>query len=67
MPHPAILIGLFVGAIVLLVVLAVLARFFGLWLRATMSGAKVTFVSLIGMTLRNVSPKVIVDSTCRRR
>ena len=62
MPHPALLVGLFVGGIVLLIAFAVLARFFGLWLRAALSGAKVTFTNLIGMTLRNVSPKIIVDS-----
>jgi uncharacterized protein YqfA (UPF0365 family) len=60
--QPAILVGLFIGGIVLLIAFAVIARFFGLWLRAALSGAKVTFVELIGMTLRQVSAKVIVDS-----
>jgi uncharacterized protein YqfA (UPF0365 family) len=58
-------IGMFVGVvggIALLVIFAVIARFFGLWLRAALSGARVTFIELIGMTLRKVSAKVIVDS-----
>ncbi len=45
-----------------LVVVAIIARFFRLWLKAALSGARVTFINLIGMTLRNVSPSVIVDS-----
>ena len=53
---------LFIVGIFALVIAAVLFRFFSLWLRAALSGARVTFVSLIGMTLRNVSAKTIVDS-----
>ena len=58
-----------IGAIVSLVlvgiiiaVFAVMARFFGLWLRAVLSDAHVGFASLIGMSLRKVSPGVIVDT-----
>jgi uncharacterized protein YqfA (UPF0365 family) len=60
--NPIITAVLFIAAIAVLVIFAVIARFFSLWLRATLSGAKVTFIGLIGMTLRAVSPKVIVDS-----
>jgi uncharacterized protein YqfA (UPF0365 family) len=47
---------------IILAVIAVLARFFGLWLRAVLSDAHVSFASLIGMSLRKVSPSVIVDT-----
>jgi len=57
-----IVILLVIVAIPVLIIAAVIMRFFGLWLRAALSGAKVTFFSLIGMTLRKVSPRVIVDS-----
>ena len=40
----------------------VVAKFFGLWLRAMLSGAAVSWLRLIGMSLRRVSPSVIVDS-----
>ena len=40
----------------------VVAKFFGLWLRAMLSGAPVSWLRLIGMSLRRVSPSVIVDS-----
>ena len=48
--------------IVLLVLAVVVITFFRLWLRALLSGAKVGFSSLLGMSLRKVSPSVIVDS-----
>ena len=60
--NPIVTGVLVIAGIALLVILAVIFRFFGLWLRAALSGAKVTFIELIGMTLRNVSAKVIVDS-----
>jgi len=37
-------------------------RFFGLWLRALLSGAHVGMGKLIGMWLRHVTPGIIVDS-----
>ncbi|NQT21273.1 MAG: flotillin-like FloA family protein, partial [Planctomycetes bacterium] len=39
-----------------------MAKFFGLWLRAMLSGARVGWLQLIGMSLRRVSPSIIVDS-----
>jgi len=47
---------------IIIAVIAVMARFFGLWLRAVLSDAHVGFTSLIGMSLRKVSPSVIVDT-----
>jgi uncharacterized protein YqfA (UPF0365 family) len=40
----------------------VLFSYFGIWLRARLSGVRVTFAKLIGMTLRKVSSSIIVDS-----
>ena len=60
--QPIVMGVLVIAGIALLVILAVLFRFFGLWLKAALSGARVTFVELIGMTLRSVPAKVIVDS-----
>jgi len=48
--------------VVVFVAIIVLATFFNLWLRASLSGAHVSFVNLIGMRLRKVSPTVIVNS-----
>src|SRR5512136_2160821 len=45
-----------------LVLLAVIAQFFGLWLQAFMSNAGVSLFDLIGMRLRKVDARVIVLS-----
>jgi uncharacterized protein YqfA (UPF0365 family) len=55
------IIGLLVLAIIIAVI-AVIGRFFGLWLRAVLSDAHVGFASLIGMSLRKVNPGVIVNT-----
>ncbi|MEM6551847.1 MAG: flotillin-like protein FloA [Planctomycetota bacterium] len=49
-------------AIVVIAFLAIFFKFFNLWIQALMSGAKVTFFSLIGMWLRKVNPRTIVYS-----
>lgn len=51
-----------VVVIALLVIGSVVLAFFRLWLRALLSGASVSFASLLGMSLRKVNPSVIVDS-----
>jgi uncharacterized protein YqfA (UPF0365 family) len=48
--------------IVLLVAFAVLYQFIGLYVRATVSGAKVGFVDLLGMRLRKVNAMAIVSA-----
>jgi uncharacterized protein YqfA (UPF0365 family) len=45
-----------------LILVVVLFSFFRLWLRALLSGARVSMPSLVGMYLRRVNPQVIVDS-----
>jgi len=57
----ATILGLGVG-VILLIIAVVVVTFFKLWLRAKLSGASVSFGSLVGMRLRNVNPSVIVDS-----
>lgn len=51
-----------VALIVLLVMLATLGQFLGLYIRALVSGAHVSFLDLVGMRLRKVSSVVIINS-----
>jgi uncharacterized protein YqfA (UPF0365 family) len=48
--------------IVILVVFAIVAQFLGLYIRAYVSGAKVSLFELMGMRLRKVNSTVIVNS-----
>lgn len=48
--------------IVALVIFGLLFNFLGLWVRAWVSGAHVSLIDLIGMRLRQVNPKLIIDS-----
>lgn len=50
------------AAIIALTFIIVLIKFFGLWFRALVSGAKVSLGRLVGMWIRRVSAMVIVDS-----
>jgi uncharacterized protein YqfA (UPF0365 family) len=53
-----------VAAVVLLtlVTVAILLNFGAMWLQAYMSGADVSFASLIGMSLRQVPPRTIINA-----
>lgn len=63
---PDMSVGFIIAAVVLVVFLLVFGMIFfsfiGLWLRALLSGASVGFFNLLGMSLRKVSPRTIVDS-----
>src|SRR5215218_10031284 len=48
--------------VLLLILMLVMFNFIGLYVRAMVSGAHVTFADLIGMRIRNVNPLVIVNS-----
>jgi uncharacterized protein YqfA (UPF0365 family) len=48
--------------VILLIVMIIMFNFIGLYVRALVSGAHVTFMDLIGMRIRNVNPTVIVNS-----
>jgi len=55
-----ILLGILL--LVLFIVFVVLAQYFGIWIQALFSGARVSFFDLIGMRFRKVNPRVIVQS-----
>lgn len=59
MTQPIIIIAL---VIVILVVLFMIGSFFNLWLQAIFSRAEVSFFQLIGMRLRKVPPRIIVEA-----
>ncbi len=48
--------------VVALAIIAIFIRFFGLWFRALLSGAHITIGRLIGMWIRRVNSRIIVDS-----
>lgn len=52
-------------ALVAFVFLAIVAKFFKLWVQALFAHASITFGELIGMALRKVDPRVIVLSKIR--
>lgn len=56
------IIALIFGVIIVLVIMAVLARYFGLWIQCKMTGAGVSMTNLIMMSIRKVNPTVIVRS-----
>lgn len=49
-------------SVVAFVLAMVVFNYFGIWLRARLSGVRVTYAKLIGMSLRKVKGSVIVDS-----
>jgi len=53
------------AVVVMLVILAILFQFFGLWLQAFMSRAEVSLADLIGMRLRKVDARIVVLSKIR--
>ncbi len=55
-------VGLIFGAIVVFIVMAILARYFGLWIQCKMTGAGISMTNLIMMSIRKVNPTVIVRS-----
>lgn len=57
-----VILAIVVAVIIAIVLLAFVAKFFSLWLQALFSRAGVSMFQLIGMRLRKVPPKVIVDS-----
>lgn len=48
--------------VIVLVMLGILMNFFGVWIKAIASGARVSFANLIGMRLRGISPSLIVNA-----
>ena len=60
--QPILAIMALMTFVVFLIVFVMVLSNFQLWLRALLAGAQIKFIQLIGMRLRNVNPKVIVDS-----
>lgn len=56
------IVGLFVILIVLLIIMAVFAKYFRLWIQSVTTGAQIGIWDLIGMSFRKVRPEVIVRS-----
>ncbi len=55
------MIAFIIGAVIVFIFLMIFLYFAKVWVRALMSGARVTLGSLIGMKLRKVPPLLIVD------
>jgi uncharacterized protein YqfA (UPF0365 family) len=53
--------------IVMLVMMAVLMQFFALYTRALLSGAPVTVLDVLGMKLRRVNARMVVDAWIQAR
>ena len=60
--HGVGLVLVIIVVIIALVVVGIFMHFLGVWIRALMSGAKVSLWSLVGMKLRRVPPAMIVDA-----
>lgn len=60
MPFVVILMAL--AAIFIISFMGVFFYFLGIWIRALMSGARVSIWSLVGMKLRRIPPALIVDA-----
>jgi len=57
---PLVLVPILVGALFVLIVLAVTIRYAGIWFRAFMSGAPISAIELIGMTFRRTNVSAVV-------
>ncbi len=58
-------IAVILVALVAFIILGVFFYFLKVWVRALMSGARVSVASLVGMKLRRVPPSLIVDARIR--
>lgn len=59
---PYVLLAVVVFGLFFLFILIIAAKFGALWFRAFFSGARISLLSLIGMSLRRVNPEVIVKA-----
>lgn len=57
-----IIISILMGLVFAMIVVAVFARYFRLWIQSVTTGAGIGIFDLLGMTFRKVSPSVIVRS-----
>ena len=49
-------------AIICIVILAIIGKFISLWFQAFVSGTPISFFNIIGMSLRKIPPRVIVNA-----
>lgn len=49
-------------AIISLIILSILAKFIGLWFQAFVSGTPISLFNIIGMSLRKIPPRTIVNA-----
>jgi uncharacterized protein YqfA (UPF0365 family) len=60
--NPLLLVGGIVAAVIfVIIVLAIVVNYGGIWFRAYMSNANISLLSLIGMSFRRVDSRVIVQ------
>jgi len=59
---PLLVVLVLVGSVILIALLIFLFSFGYLWLKALAAGAHVRIIDIVGMKLRGVAPRVIVDS-----
>ena len=57
-----VLVGAVILAIVAIILVYFIASFFGLWLQALFSNANVGIFQLLGMRLRKINPRMIVEA-----
>ncbi len=56
------IVAIFLGVAVVIVLIAMISRYFRLWIQSVSTGANIGILDLIGMTFRRVNPTVIVRS-----
>jgi uncharacterized protein YqfA (UPF0365 family) len=52
----------FVLAIVAIIIVSVVAKFLGLWFQAFVSGTPISLFNIVGMSMRKIPPRVIVNA-----
>ena len=57
-----LIVAIFAGVVMGLVVIAIVSRYFRLWIQSVTTGARIGIFDLLGMTFRKVDPRVIVRS-----
>lgn len=63
--HPFLFIPIALAGVIILAIVGIFFHFLSVWIRALMSGARVSLFSLVGMKLRRVPPSLIVDARIR--
>ena len=59
---PEIYFLLIVLAVIVLIILAILGKFISLWFQAFVSGTPIPLFNIVGMSLRKIPPRIIVNA-----